>query len=68
MRRLWLGQALFGGTEEAAFLVRCNFSNNTDDLLSNGQVLLEVFAAVTPGLEKLLISSVKVNIGNVPAA
>jgi uncharacterized protein len=68
LRRLWLGKALYGGTEQEAFLVRCNFENNTDDLLSNGQVILECYVACSPSLEKLLVSVIKSPLGQIPAA
>lgn len=63
---LWRGKALFGASTAEAYEVVCDFSNNTPALLSNGQVVLDVYVTPAPGLEKLLISTVKVSIGTLP--
>lgn len=65
-RQLYQGGLLFGATEEDAFEVVCDFRNNTTEQLQQGNVLLEFFASIAPGLEKLLINTVPVGIGNVP--
>jgi phage tail sheath protein FI len=67
-RRFWLGNALFGETEEEAFQVVCDFSNNLPEDLDEGNVTLEVYASVVPTFEKLLIRTFKVNIGQVQTA
>lgn len=64
--RLWREKALFGATEAQAFEVKCDFENNPPSQLENGQVLLEVYAATAPAMEKLLINTVRVNIGTLP--
>ena len=67
-RRLWRGRALFGSSEEEAFQVICNFENNDAADLENGNVLIEVYVAPVPALEKLLIRTVRVPIGQVQTA
>jgi phage tail sheath protein FI len=67
-RRLWLGKALFGATEADAYAVKCSLENNELDDLENGNVLLEVYAAPSPILEKLLINTIRVNLGAVQDA
>jgi phage tail sheath protein FI len=64
--RLWREKALFGATEAQAFEVKCDFENNPPSQLENGQVLLEVYAATAPAMEKLLINTIRVNIGTLP--
>ncbi|MFN6460552.1 MAG: phage tail sheath subtilisin-like domain-containing protein [Nostoc sp. DedVER02] len=64
--RLWRGRLLFGATEAAAFEVICNFTNNTQEELERGNVILEVYAVSAPALEKLLVSTVRVSIGTLP--
>lgn len=67
-RRLWLGKALFGAAEEDAFSVKCSLENNQLDDLETGNVLLEVYAAPSPILEKLLINTVRVPLGQVQSS
>lgn len=67
-RRLWLGKALFGATEQEAFKVVCSLVNNDLDDLNNGNVNLEVYVAPVPMLEKLLVQTIRVNIGRVQEA
>ncbi|WP_414579108.1 phage tail sheath subtilisin-like domain-containing protein [Anabaena sp. CCY 9402-a] len=66
LESLWRGKALFGATPVEAFEVKCDFENNTPALLSNGQVIMEVYAVTAPALEKLLINTVKISIGSLP--
>lgn len=63
---LWRGKALFGATPVEAFEVKCDFENNTPALLSQGNVIMEVYAVTAPALEKLLIQTIKVSIGTLP--
>ncbi|MBW4421193.1 MAG: phage tail sheath subtilisin-like domain-containing protein [Myxacorys californica WJT36-NPBG1] len=65
LRKLWIGGALFGNSEPEAFEVRCSFENNPNSELEVGNVLLEVYAATSPSVERILIASVKVPIGQV---
>lgn len=67
-RRLWRGKALFGNTEAEAFEVICNFENNTPDELENGNVLVEVYVAPSPAVERILINTIRVPIGQVQDA
>lgn len=67
-RRMWIGGALFGETESEAFEVVCSLENNTNDNLELGQVLMEVFVAPSPALEKLLVNTIRVPIGQVQEA
>jgi hypothetical protein len=67
-RRMWRAGALYGRTEPEAFECRCSLENNTDDGLELGQLILEVWAAPAPGLEKLLIGTVRVPVGQVQAS
>ncbi|MEH1957667.1 phage tail sheath subtilisin-like domain-containing protein [Nostoc sp.] len=64
--RLWRGRLLFGATEAAAFEVICNFTNNTQEELERGNVILEVYAVPAPALEKLLVNTIRVSIGTLP--
>lgn len=67
-RRMWIAGALFGQTEGDAFQVVCDFRNNELDELHGGKVLLQVYAAPSPALEKLLIGTYRVAIGQVQTA
>lgn len=67
-RQLWRGKALFGNSESDAFEVVCNFTNNTPEQLEQGNVLVEVYAAPSPAVEKILVNTVRVAIGQVQAA
>jgi uncharacterized protein len=64
-RRLWRGKALFGNSEAEAFEVVCNFENNQLDDLELGNVLVEVYVAPAPAVEKILINTIRVPIGQV---
>ncbi|MBD2515191.1 phage tail sheath family protein [Nostoc sp. FACHB-973] len=66
LTRLWRGKALFGATEGQAFQVVCDFTNNSTDDFENGAVLLEIYAATAPAMERLLINSIRVAIGTLP--
>ena len=63
--RLWLGRALFGGSPDLAFAVVCNFTNNTPNTLETGIGILQFYCAPVPGLERLLLSTYRVKIGEV---
>jgi phage tail sheath protein FI len=65
LRRLWLDKALFGETEQDAFVVVCSFTNNDPADLQLGNVLVEVYAATSPGVERILVNTIKVPIGQV---
>ena len=67
-RRMWKAGALFGATEQQAFEVKCSFENNSSDNLELGQVIVEVYAAPSPALEKLLVATFRTNIGAVQSA
>jgi hypothetical protein len=67
-RRFWLSRALYGATEEEAFEVICSRQNNLADDLENGNVLVEVYVAPVPMVEKLLINTIRVPIGQVQDA
>lgn len=67
-RKLFRGNALFGGSEPEAFEVECSFLNNLPDDLEDGNVLCQVYVAPAPGLEKLLIATYRVGIGQVQEA
>lgn len=67
-RRLWQSGSLFGETESDAFAVLCSFVNNSPANINLGNVLLEVFASTSPAVEKILVSTVKVNIGQVQSS
>jgi uncharacterized protein len=64
--RLWLGRALFGATPDAAFSVVCNFTNNNNNTLETGTAILQFYCAPVPGLERLLLATYRVKIGDVP--
>lgn len=67
-RRFWLSGALYGATEAEAFECVCSRDNNDPADLETGAVVLEVYAAPAPTLEKLLIQTFRVTLGNVQAA
>ncbi|MBE9110305.1 phage tail sheath family protein [Nodosilinea sp. LEGE 07298] len=67
-RRFWLSGAFYGQTEQEAFACICDRSNNQADDLENGNVLLEVYVAPSPTLEKLLVNTIRVGIGQVESA
>jgi len=67
-RRLWQSGSLFGETESDAFAVLCSFVNNNPANINLGNVLLEVYASTSPAVEKILVSTVKVNIGQVQSS
>lgn len=67
-RRLWIGKALFGATEQEAFQVVCSLANNDLDDLNNGNVVLDVYVAPVPMLEKLLVQTIRVNLGQIQEA
>lgn len=64
-RRMWISKALYGNTEAEAFEVRCSADNNDSDQLENGNVLVEVWAAPSPAVEKILINTFRTTIGSV---
>jgi hypothetical protein len=64
-RRFWLSGALYGQTEQEAFACICDRTNNLPDDLENGNLTLSVFVAPSPTLEKLLIQTYRVGIGQV---
>lgn len=66
-RRMWQGRAFFGQAASEAFEVKCDFENNSLDELEAGNLLLQVFAAPSPAIEKMLINTVRVGIGQVQA-
>jgi uncharacterized protein len=66
--RLWQSNALFGGTPQEAFQAICNFNNNTAENLETGIGILQFYAAPVPGLERLLIGTYRVQIGQVQDA
>lgn len=67
-RQLYRAKALFGATEQDAFEVVCSFENNTPDQLELGNVLVEIYAAPSPAIERILINTIRVPIGQVQAA
>lgn len=67
-RRLWISKALYGNTEQEAFEVRCSADNNDPDQLENGNVLVEVWAAPAPAVEKVLVNTFRTTIGQVQAS
>ena len=64
-RRMWKSKALYGNTEQEAFEVRCSAENNDADQLEGGSVLIEVFAAPAPSIEKILINTFRTKIGDI---
>ncbi|MBW4483020.1 MAG: phage tail sheath subtilisin-like domain-containing protein [Tildeniella torsiva UHER 1998/13D] len=67
-RRFWLSGAFYGQSEQEAFACICDRTNNQADDLENGNVLLEVYVAPSPTLEKLLVNTIRVGIGQVESA
>lgn len=67
-RRMWISKALYGNTETEAFEVRSSIENNDADQLENGNVLIEVWAAPAPAIEKVLVQTYRTSIGKVQEA
>lgn len=65
--RFWIGGALYGTTPADAFEVICDARNNPTVDLEAGAVHLDVYAAPAPTVEKLLIGTYRVTIGQVAA-
>lgn len=65
-RELYFGGAFFGQTEQQAFKVVCNFTNNSNAQLEAGNILLEVYAVTVPGAEKILVGTYRVAAGSLP--
>lgn len=61
LRPLWQAGALYGATEEEAFVVVADSSNNPADELDNGRVHVQVGVKLSPTAEQIFI-----NIDNVP--
>lgn len=61
LRPLWQAGALFGATEEEAFSVVADSSNNPPEELDNGRVHVQVGVKLSPTAEQVII-----NIDNVP--
>jgi uncharacterized protein len=66
--RLWQGGAFFGGSPEEAFAAVCNFKNNTPEQLETGLGILQFFCAPVPGLERLVVGTYRVKIGQVQSS
>jgi len=66
--RMWIGRALFGENAADAYEVKCDFENNLADDLEQGNVVLQVWVAPSPAIEKLLILTRRVPIGQVQSA
>jgi uncharacterized protein len=64
-RRMWISKALYGNTAAEAFEVRCSAENNDGDQLENGNVLVEVWVAPAPAVEKVLVNTFRTSIGKV---
>jgi len=68
LRRFWLSDALFGETEDEAFKIVCDFTNNNASDMDNGNFVLEAYCATSPMVEKLLLRVFRVSIGQAAAA
>ncbi len=66
--RFWDGGAFFGATPGAAFLVRCDRSNNPAIDLEAGIVRVDIYVVPVPTLERLLIASFRVAIDQIQQA
>lgn len=64
-RQMWIAKALFGEEADEAYQVICSFDNNSDDQLERGNVLVEVYVAPSPAIEKILIATYRAGIGQV---
>jgi len=67
-RQMWEAKALYGAAEVDAFQVVCGPENNPSSLLEQGAVLVEVYVAPAPNLERLLVATYRVSIGQVQSA
>jgi len=67
-RQMWEAKALYGASEADAFQVVCGPENNPPALLEQGAVLVEVYVAPAPNLERLLVATYRVSIGQVQSA
>lgn len=67
-RQLYQGGFLFGASETDAFEVKCDLENNTEDQLQQGNVLVEFTYAVSPAIEKLVVSTRLTSLGSLGEA
>jgi phage tail sheath protein FI len=56
---------LFGASEQDAFQAKCDFENNTDEELQQGNVLVEFVYSIAPHVNKLAAITRVTNIGDV---
>lgn len=63
--RLYTGGALYGATTEDAYAVLCGPENNPSSDLESGIARLDVYAAPSPVMERLLIRVVRTALGEV---
>lgn len=57
--------ALYGNRPEQAYLAKCDSDNNTDTLLEQGTVRLDVYVATSPTLERLAVTIARTPLGQV---
>ena len=65
MGQLYRQGALFGARPEQAYLVVCSDANNNITDLENGTLRLDVYAATSPTLERLVVTVVRTPAGQV---
>ena len=65
MGQLYRQGALFGARPEQAYLVVCSDANNAVTDLENGTLRLDVYAATSPTLERLVVTVIRTPAGQV---
>lgn len=67
-RQLYQSGLLFGATEVDAFAAKCDFENNTPDMIQQGYVYVEFTYSISPAVEKMVVNTRLTNIGAVGAS
>lgn len=64
-RQLYQSGMLFGASENDAFAAKCDFENNTPEMIQQGYVYVEFTYSIAPAVDKMVINSRLANIGSV---
>ncbi len=63
LRNLWQAGALFGKTEQAAFIVVCDESNNPEDELAAGRFNVQLGVKISPTAEQIFVNLDSIPLG-----
>ena len=67
-RQLYQSGLLFGATEVDAFAAKCDFENNTPEMIQQGFVLVEFTYSISPAVDKMVVNSRLTGVGTVNLA